>query len=225
MIKGNTPNRIWYDHFARYIFAQKYVVNMRVLDIACGSGYGSYALAETGSKRVVGVDIDYDTIKCANIEYERGNLEFINASLLSLPFPEEHFDIVVCFETIEHVKESTLAMKEITRVLTKNGMLIISSPNRRVTSPGKKIDDFPSNKHHVKEFTKNEFKSLVSNYMVLSSVWGQRGLSIVLFLPFLEKILRVFFRNLFSPDLGNSEVKRVVIHKIYRYIVLICTKD
>ena len=96
---------IWLEHWHRYLFTAQFVSERRVLDIACGEGYGSNVLAKSASE-VVGLDISEEVISHAKGRYsERRNLQFAVASCSLLPFNDASFDIVVSFETIEHIKE------------------------------------------------------------------------------------------------------------------------
>src|SRR6185312_17504105 len=95
---------IAYEHCHRYAFARRYVAGRRVLDAACGEGYGSALLADV-AQTVVGVDIEPDVIANATATYgKRTNLFFEAASVTRLPLPDASVEAVVSFETIEHLK-------------------------------------------------------------------------------------------------------------------------
>lgn len=101
---NNTP-LCSYEHWHRYIFAKQFVNNKNVLDIACGEGYGTSLIAES-AKFVTAVDIDKETIESATAKYKRQNLKFIRGNVTSIPINgEKVFDVIVSFETIEHVNE------------------------------------------------------------------------------------------------------------------------
>ena len=106
------------EHYQRYRFAAAFVEGKKVLDAACGEGYGSSILSEK-AKEVTGLDISAETVENANKKYEKDNLSFRAGSVESLPFEDDSFDVVISYETIEHVtgeiQESFL--KEIRRVL------------------------------------------------------------------------------------------------------------
>lgn len=93
------------------------------LIVGCGSGKDLEAVAP--DQKVFAFDLAYNAIK--QIEAERGNL-FV-ADLLHIPFPSDFFPTVVCSEVLEHVPNVRLAVREIYRVMKKNGVLIVSSPN------------------------------------------------------------------------------------------------
>ncbi|MDB9823140.1 class I SAM-dependent methyltransferase [Deltaproteobacteria bacterium] len=222
VIEGITPERIWSDHISRYRFAADYVYEKIVLDIACGSGYGSRVLKECGAIRVIGIDNSFDAIDYARNRYILDGLDFIMGDILRIDFPDNYFDMVVSFETIEHLKDYKKALSEIRRVLKDNGLLIISSPNRRLTSPGKSINEPPDNKHHCVEFSREEFVSLLSEYFKIMGLYGQRSLHKIFFTPYLKTLFKKYLLGVYSPEAGRS---RVVKHRVfyeYRYLVALC---
>jgi SAM-dependent methyltransferase len=119
----------------------------RVLDAGCGMAYGSRILAEGGAVRVAGVDIE-PTIADAAGSTMPTNVELQVADVRSAPFPDDCFDLVVCFEVIEHVEDPENVLDEPARVLTPDGVLMISSPNRHAYPRG--------NPHHLHELTPQE---------------------------------------------------------------------
>ncbi|MDQ6621138.1 MAG: class I SAM-dependent methyltransferase, partial [Pseudomonadota bacterium] len=126
------PGSIAYEHGHRYAFALRYVAGKRVLDAACGEGYGAALLAGS-ARRVYGVDLSAEVIGHARGEYRNlGNLQFEAASVATLPLADASVDVVVSFETIEHLPASDqpLMLAEFSRVLAPGGLLIVSSPNR-----------------------------------------------------------------------------------------------
>jgi len=121
------------------------------LDVACGSGYGSYYLAEKGAQKVYGVDLDEKELVVAKGFYDHPKVTFLQGNVLKLSFPDDFFDAVVSFETIEHLYEIEQYIKEIKRVLKKDATFICSTPNIRYTA-------HPA--YHVHEFHPEEFYSL-----------------------------------------------------------------
>jgi 2-polyprenyl-3-methyl-5-hydroxy-6-metoxy-1,4-benzoquinol methylase len=161
-----------YEHWHRYQYASLFVQGKDVLDIACGEGYGSYLLAKTAN-RVVGVDVSRDAVNHAAGRYIRGNLTFREGSLVDVPVDgSANFDVVISFETIEHVpEEGQLAfMNEVKRLLKPSGMLLISTPNKLSYS------DIPQyeNEFHMKEFYANEFRAFLELHFDHVSLLGQR---------------------------------------------------
>ena len=123
---------IVYEHVHRYAFARRYAAGRRVLDVACGEGYGSAMLAGA-AREVVGVDIDAATVAHARAAYASiRNLSFVEGSAAKLPVADASVDLVVSFETIEHldVDDQPRMLAEFARVLARGGALVLSAPNR-----------------------------------------------------------------------------------------------
>jgi len=121
---------IGYEHLHRYAFATQFVRNKSVLDLACGEGYGSNLLART-AKHVVGIDLDEQTVKHAKNKYIRSNLEFRIGSITEIPINGQHvFDVIVCFEALEHVDDHEKLLSEAKRLLAPGGLFFVSTPNK-----------------------------------------------------------------------------------------------
>ncbi len=149
---------MWAEHWHRYHAIQHLVADKRVLDVACGEGYGSALLSRVASA-VSGVDISNDAITHATAKYlTQKNLKFTEASCTQLPFTDHSFDVVVSFETIEHITEHDAFLDEIKRVLTVDGLLIISSPNKAEYSDARNFQ----NEFHVKELYRDELATLIA---------------------------------------------------------------
>jgi SAM-dependent methyltransferase len=138
-------------HVRRYEWARGRVAG-RILDVACGSGYGTAMLAELGP--VTGVDRDEDALRLARSRSSAA--EFQRVELPELPFADASFDAVVSFETVEHVDDDVGFLREVRRVLRPDGALLLSTPNRDVTSP----DGPPANPFHVREYRLDELLAM-----------------------------------------------------------------
>ncbi|RFC32801.1 MAG: Methyltransferase domain-containing protein [Candidatus Nitrotoga sp. SPKER] len=148
---------IWYEHWHRYALARQLSPHCTVLDVACGEGYGAAMVAETAYK-VVGVDLSADVIQHAKNNYgHHTNLQFVTASCERLPFSDASFDFAISFETIEHIEKQKEFISELTRVLRPDGVLILSSPNKRLYSDA---HDY-HNEFHVRELYRNELEELL----------------------------------------------------------------
>lgn len=161
---------IRYEHFHRYLFATGLCAGSRVLDIACGEGYGSALLAEVAA-HVVGVDIDRDVVASATRFYANtGRLEFRHGSATGIPADDHSFDVVVSFETLEHFTQHEQFMVELRRVLRPGGLLVISTPNRPVFSaPGA-----PPNEFHVRELDRAEFVAFLESGFEHHALYAQQ---------------------------------------------------
>ncbi len=149
------------EHRQRYLAAQEIVAGRRVLDIASGAGYGSALLAERAAC-VCGADIDYEAVSFARDHYKAGNLDYLQCSMDALPFAPRSFEAVVSFETIEHVPAPVHDefMREVLRVLTPDGFLLISTPDRHIYS---ELTGY-KNEFHTKEFYRPEFEAFLSRF-------------------------------------------------------------
>ena len=148
---GYFPEGIVREHEARYRWAGRYVADKRVLDVGCGTAYGCSLLANSGARSVTGVDIALSALQYAK---QSGINGLVCANILGLPFGTSTFEVITCFELIEHIVEQAALLKEITRLLTIGGVMVLSTPNRNRTS-GK-------NPYHLKELYFSELTSLVA---------------------------------------------------------------
>ncbi|HEX5128733.1 MAG TPA: methyltransferase domain-containing protein, partial [Usitatibacter sp.] len=142
----------------------------RVLDVACGEGYGTAALAQI-ARSAVGVDVSAQAIAHARATYANvANASFVEASCTELPLPDAAFDTVVSFETLEHVEAQEAFLDEVARVLAPDGVLVLSCPNK-VEYTDKR--DY-HNEFHVKELYREELAKLVSARFPEIAWFGQR---------------------------------------------------
>jgi ubiquinone/menaquinone biosynthesis C-methylase UbiE len=168
IINAGKISPYWGEHTARYVFALPYVENKSVLDIACGTGYGLGFLKNTAS-RVTGVDVDIEAAKQARTECSK-NAHVLLGDGLKLPFADECFDVVTSFETLEHLHERGLFLSELKRVLKRNGVLILSTPNSNYTKP---VNGKPTNPYHVYEYDPEELTAELEKYFTIQKFLGQ----------------------------------------------------
>src|SRR6478736_3042785 len=148
--------KIRLEHYHRYAMALDLIKGKVVLDVACGEGYGSFFMSDTAHS-VTGVDISNEAVQHASEKYNKPNLSFHQGSATALAFPDASFDVVVSFETVEHLAEQEQMISELRRVLRPEGILLISSPNRPIYSE----ESGEHNEFHVKELDFNEFDVLL----------------------------------------------------------------
>ena len=153
MVPGESHARVFWEHVGRYRFAKDFVRGKRVLDIACGEGYGAAALAKAGAANVIGIDISPDI--CQHAQHKYG-LDARPGDAQAIPLQDQSIDLIVSFETIEHVNDPAAFLDECARVLVPKGMLIVSTPNRPVYSSDGRQNPF----HHI-EFDAEEFIELL----------------------------------------------------------------
>jgi SAM-dependent methyltransferase len=160
---------IWLEHWHRYHFAAKLARDRRVLDVASGEGYGSALLAATAAD-VVGVDSAHEAIDHSRAAYGHlGNLQFVRGDCTSLPFADGSFDLVVSFETIEHIAGQREFLDEVRRVLAADGMLLLSSPNKAEYTDRRGY----ANPFHVAELYRDELVRLLDPVFSHTLWYGQ----------------------------------------------------
>jgi SAM-dependent methyltransferase len=151
---------IYIMHAASYVFAETFCKGKRVLDFGCGSGYGSAKLADAAAE-VFAVDVSTDAIGYAREHYSRPNLRFeaIEANG-RLPLPDNSMDVITSFQVIEHVSDTSNYLSEVARVLTKDGIFILITPDRRSRLfPYQK----PWNRWHLKEYDPDSLRRLITD--------------------------------------------------------------
>lgn len=211
------------EHLERYRFAAKFARSKDVLDIACGAGYGSRILLKEGNARtVLGVDYSLNNIDYCHQNYKdkRESLHFEQGDICSFQL-EKKVDLIVCFETIEHIERFREALKCLFEVLNDDGILIISTPNRRITDPYVGPDTPTMDGAHKREFTPDEFLSVVNEAGFKNiGYYGQR-LQRCFSNTFLEK----HYKRLFKPSRKTSAVVAEVDHREPEYIIFLLTKS
>jgi len=146
-------------HIARYDFASRYTAGKRVVDVACGTGYGSAFLRSKGALSVTGIDLSEEAIAHAAKHHAAAGITFLrgDVSLLRSVAPA---DCVVSFETIEHLGDPDTLLSPASGILGPEGLFIVSTPVRH----GGSLADRPANPFHVREWNEEEFDLLLSRY-------------------------------------------------------------
>jgi len=155
-VPGEGGARIAYEHFHRYFFAQRLAHKKVVLDLGCGEGYGSGLLAEV-AERVTGIDLSPEAIEHARQCYPRANLNFMTGDCRKTGLPDHEYELVVCFEMIEHIAEHEELLAEVHRLLKPDGMFVVSSPDKEFYSDAEGYE----NPFHVKELYVRDFHALL----------------------------------------------------------------
>jgi 2-polyprenyl-3-methyl-5-hydroxy-6-metoxy-1,4-benzoquinol methylase len=159
----------WYRrHLAVYEWIAGRVRGGRVLDLACGEGYGSNVLASKAGE-VVGLDANPEAHEHARLRYRRPNLSFERGLVETFGEPGT-FDAVVFLQTIEHVQDPVAVVEHIGALLTENGVAYISTPNvLTLAPPGAEKSENP---WHIKEYRAEEFRALCETGFVDVEVLG-----------------------------------------------------
>lgn len=166
-----SSGRWWGEHVHRYNEAVLRINSTDiVLDIACGTGFGTNIIAGKTNGKVIGADIAQEAVDESSKRWNKPNLEFRVLDGTQMPFPDNYFDKIVSFETIEHTSKYREMAAEFSRVLKPNGLLILSTPNRQVSSP----DGIIVNPYHVQEFTCDELREILKASFPEVELYGQR---------------------------------------------------
>ena len=140
-------------HQARYAFAAKHIQQGRILDIACGTGYGSHILlqeAHVDISEIIGVDISQEAIFYAQKRYAHPVVTFLNQNIDHFE-DEKGFQNIISLETIEHLPNPQGFVQKLANLLQPGGLLICSAP----TTPSVDV-----NPYHLNDFTERSFRNL-----------------------------------------------------------------
>jgi len=213
IVPDETEHGIVALHAKRYEFAVPFCVDKDVLDAGCGVGYGSAILAAV-ARRVVGVDRSEEAIAYAQRRYSRPNVEFVVDDLLELRQPDNAFDVVCAFESIEHLVDPEAHLVHVVRVLRRGGVYIASTPRVDRTSLT------PDNPYHRIEFSQDDLQRLFGRYFDEVELYGQRRLQtrrhrllqrldvlgLRRRLPFLRNAGRVLLGTAVTADVASEEI-------------------
>ena len=191
-------------HLKAYEYAKTFVVNKKVLEIGCGSGYGSKYLSEYANS-ITTVDIDNDSLEYAKNNNTNVNIEYIHANILDrLKITENTYDVVISFQVIEHINpaESKVYLSEIKRLLKPNGYAIITTPNRLF-----RLHPFqrPTNKYHKIEYSPSQLDKLLGKYFPCVEISVIRGSG------FIEKTEKRRIKTPLSHYLILIPIKRLLL--------------
>ncbi|MBY0509406.1 MAG: methyltransferase domain-containing protein [Rhodospirillaceae bacterium] len=156
-VPGTWSKLAEYEHLPRYAMAKTLAAGKTVLDFGCGTGYGAAIMADVAAN-VTGLDIDAAALAWAEKSHHNSRLAFRRHDDLGASLPEKSFDLITCFEMIEHVEHATqkAAVASMARLLRDDGVLVISTPNPDVTAL------YGANPYHIREMTEAEFRELLA---------------------------------------------------------------
>ncbi len=167
-LPGFLHERTEHSHLERYRLACNYTSGKKVLDVACGVGKGSNMMAQIGGATFVnGFDIQPEALRYANWRNAAPNLEFaaVNAETMDIA---DAFDIVVSFETIEHLPNYRSFLINAKKSLKSGGCLLISTP-----ISAKDVDLNPANPYHVQEWGFKKFQKVLEELFSIEKVFVQ----------------------------------------------------
>lgn len=158
------------EHLHRYAWVSTMAKGKDVLDIACGEGYGTSMLA-AHARTAVGVDIDAAAVAHAATKYQRPNLRYVAGAANAIPIEKgASFDLVCCFEAIEHIEDQDGLLTEASRLLRTDGLFVVSTPNK-TEYQGHSGEQNP---FHVRELELHEFEALLRRHFEHVVLLGQR---------------------------------------------------
>lgn len=162
-------------HIARYLTAKEHCADRKVLDIACGEGYGSWLMAEWGAQSVLGVDVSSEAVAAADKRFSNERVRFAAGSGEELKqiISGQKFDLIVSLETIEHVDNPRLFLENIRDAAAPNATIIISAPNDHWY-----YDRGGRNEFHKHQFTLEEFQVLAESVLGKADSWNLGTLGI-----------------------------------------------
>lgn len=157
-------------HLARYQLARPYAKGRRVLDIACGEGYGSAWLKQWGAIEVDGVDVSIEAVEQARTNFGADGVRFhaYDAQRAVELFPDRKFDLIVSLETIEHLPDPQRYLSNLKSLLAEGGVLIISCPNDWWYYPTAS----ESNPYHLRKYHFAEFRAMATEVLGDADRWG-----------------------------------------------------
>ncbi len=168
-IPGLGGCQIAYEHLHRYFFALRWADGSRVLDLACGSGYGAALLARR-AHHVWALDLDVETIETADRRWREPNLSFLQANATQLPFHNGSMDLVVAMEILEHVDAQEALIREAARVCSPTGVVLVSTPSKAEYSDARNYQ----NPFHKRELYLNEFVGILKEHFPFVEIAGQQ---------------------------------------------------
>jgi SAM-dependent methyltransferase len=149
-------------HLARYLMAADLTAGRRVLDAGSGVGYGAAILCAGGAALVLGVDVDPVAVAEAQRRYGAVNLSFVEDDCEQLDGVEGGWDVICCFEAIEHLQHPDAFLARAGRLLATDGVLLVSTPDRDGTPPFR--DGRPRNRFHRHEWFTDEFVAMLRRH-------------------------------------------------------------
>ena len=237
--RGEWPaDGLFLEHYFRYRFAEKFTKNVVVLDCACGTGYGTYLLSRK-AKEIVGIDRSTEALKIAAENWTASNIRYLQLDIDHLETIQEKFDVIVSFETIEHLANAENFVGKSYHLLSQNGCFIVSTPNKGIYRA-----EVEPNPFHLHEFSPAEFFNLLSKKFSQVEVFAQiktepikthqdsiRGGARLPFLSkFRIKLAAMLIRNPFGYFLYLLRMqKRFSVigtqdHQNYQYLIAVCRK-
>jgi 2-polyprenyl-3-methyl-5-hydroxy-6-metoxy-1,4-benzoquinol methylase len=209
------------EHLDRYNFVKEFTQDKKVLDIACGCGYGSYLIANEGkAKEVIGLDLNNDSIRYGNHRFSNPALKRYVGDAQEF-IKESEFDVIVSFETIEHLPKFEQFLKNMSKSLKDDGFFYVSTPIVRKTRTN------CVNPFHVIEWSFEDFHKVVSENFNIEEIYLQHinYKNIKPRKTFFAKLFQGIIIKLYKPIVFEKYTNQIAISKIKKgYQILKCSK-
>lgn len=154
-------------HLQRYEWVLTYLKGLSCLDAGCGSGYGTYYLAQNGVGQILGVDVSSPAIRYAQEHYTHESLAFLRMDICALGFELGSLDAVISFDVLEHLDEERQHrfLSESARAVSEGGIAVLGCPNATVSTR--------RNPHHPRELSSQDFEDILKVYYKSVRLFGQ----------------------------------------------------
>jgi SAM-dependent methyltransferase len=180
VIPGLVDADLFNEHVSRYKFAARLIPKAgAILDLGCGTGYGTVELF--GGTSIVGADVSAEAVAYARANYGREGVTFLEASCEALPLTDHQFDLITCFEVIEHLENWRGLLAEAQRLLRPGGSFVVSTPNKAYYAETR--GKTGPNPFHTHEFEYAEFESALKEYFPHVRIWSQNHAAAIVFAP------------------------------------------
>ena len=208
VVPGTTPENIFRESEMRYVFAGQFVRNRSVIDVASGTGIGTQYLMKAGARSCYGFDMNMESLLYAISAYSDRGCRFGACDAARLAVASSSVDVIVSFETIEHLPDPSVFLRECHRALRRDGFFICSTPDRNFFRWG------PANPFHASEMTRVEFLGRVREFFPNCQLYCQGSVNYVRYIaemiarerivPILEKLgVKDFLKYLLGPRPGT----------------------
>jgi SAM-dependent methyltransferase len=180
VIPGLVDADLFNEHVSRYRFAARLITpGAAVLDVGCGTGYGTAELAAAGS--IIGADVSSEAVAWAQEHYGRPGVRFIEANCDALPLSSAQFDVITAFEVIEHLEDWRGLLREASRLLQPGGQFVVSTPNKSYYAETRGASG--PNPFHRHEFELAEFEAALFEFFPHVRIWTQNHAAAIVFAP------------------------------------------
>lgn len=156
------------EHLQRYKYFSAMYRDKVVIDAACGTGYGTAYMIEQGASRAIGIDLSEEAIAYCKKHYADPRLSYQKGDAAELQQLDIKADLVVSFETIEHLRDPEKFIRNAASILNEDGKMVCSTPNKKRLSGSGNINPF-----HPSELEWTEFRDLFGKYFRIEHCYHQ----------------------------------------------------